>query len=92
MSPLYENRCLTVGQSPAECGRRGALSKGAKVGPIEGKIGSPDQGEPGVSLAQGLPKAHAAQGGITLGPEQGELGADFSHLGVSGKVCLGPPV
>jgi hypothetical protein len=29
-----------------------------------------------------LTRAHAAQGGVTLGPEQGELGANFSHLGV----------
>ena len=28
-----------------------------------------------------LTRAHAPQGGITLGLEQGELGANFSHLG-----------
>jgi hypothetical protein len=26
-------------------------------------------------------QAHAAQVSVTLGPEQGELGANFSHLG-----------
>jgi hypothetical protein len=26
-------------------------------------------------------QAHAAQGSVILGPEQGELGANFSHLG-----------
>jgi hypothetical protein len=36
---------------------------------------------PGVSLTQRLTGAHAAQGGVTLGPEQGELGANFCHLG-----------
>jgi hypothetical protein len=36
---------------------------------------------PGVSLAQGLTRAYVAQGGVTLGPEQGELGAKFCHLG-----------
>jgi hypothetical protein len=29
-----------------------------------------------------------AQGGITLGPEQGELGADFTNLGIEvAKLC-----
>jgi hypothetical protein len=28
-----------------------------------------------------LTQAHAAQGGVTLGPEQGELGANFCYLG-----------
>jgi hypothetical protein len=50
------------------------------MGPIGDNIGSPrppiDQGEPGVSLTQ----AHATQGGVTLGPEQGELGANFVIL------------
>jgi len=35
-------------------------------------------------LTQGSPRltqAHAAQGGVTLGPEQGELGANFCYLG-----------
>jgi hypothetical protein len=27
------------------------------------------------------PKAHAAQGGVTLGPEQGEPGANFCDVG-----------
>ena len=27
-----------------------------------------------------LIQAHAAQGGVTLGPEQGELGANFGYL------------
>jgi hypothetical protein len=56
----------------------------AQVGPVGDKIGSPrppltkvSQGEPGVSLT----RAHAAQGGVNLGPEQGELGANFCHLG-----------
>ena len=30
-----------------------------------------------------LTRAHAAQGGVTLGPEKGELGANFSHLGMT---------
>jgi hypothetical protein len=29
-------------------------------------------------------RARAAQGGVTLGPEQGELGANFCHLGKRG--------
>ena len=29
-----------------------------------------------------LIRAHAAQGGVTLGPEQGELGANFCYLGL----------
>jgi hypothetical protein len=33
-----------------------------------------------MSLTQGSP-GHAAQGGVTLGPGQGELGANFCHLG-----------
>src|SRR2546423_14843752 len=84
MSPLYENRCLTVGlvqmrlrQSPAECDG-GCAVEGPKVGPVGDKIGSPrppgEQGEPRVSVAQGSPRltpAHAAQGGVTLGLEQG---------------------
>jgi len=49
------------------------------------KIGSPPspvgQGEPGVSPRQRLTRAHAAQGGVTLGLEQGELGANFCYLG-----------
>jgi hypothetical protein len=32
-----------------------------------------------------LTRPHAAQGGVTLGLEQGELGANFCHLG---KVTL----
>jgi hypothetical protein len=28
-----------------------------------------------------LTRAHAAQGGVTLGPGQGEAGANFCHLG-----------
>jgi hypothetical protein len=39
------------------------------------------QGEPHPWLT----RAHAAQGGITLGPEQGELEANFCHLGRSRK-------
>jgi len=50
--------------------------------PRHSEIGSPrspvDQGEPGVSLTQ-APRLTGAQGGVTLGLEQGEL--DFSHLG-----------
>jgi hypothetical protein len=34
-------------------------------------------GEPWVRLT----RAYAAQGGVTLGLEQGELGANFCHLG-----------
>ena len=37
-----------------------------------------DQGEPGLSPHLRLTYAHAAQGGVTL---EGELGANFSHLG-----------
>jgi hypothetical protein len=66
MSLLYENRCLTVGL--------------VQVGPVGDKIGSPcppvDQGEPGVSPHTRLIRAHAAPGSVTLGPEQGELGAN----------------
>jgi hypothetical protein len=62
-----------------ECYRRG------RVGPVGDKIGSPVQGEPGVSLTQGPIQAHAAQGSVTPGPEQGELGANFSYLGRNGK-------
>jgi hypothetical protein len=29
-----------------------------------------------------LTRAHAAQGGVTLGPEQGEPGANFCYLGM----------
>ena len=49
--------------------------------PVGDKIGSPVQGEAGVSLTQRSTQAHAAQGSVTLGPEQGEVGANFSHLG-----------
>jgi hypothetical protein len=45
------------------------------VGPIEDKIGSPVEPHPRLN------QAHAAQGGITLGLEQGGYEADFSHLG-----------
>jgi hypothetical protein len=48
------------------------LSAWARVGD---KIGSPrpplTKGEPRVSLTQRLSQAHAAQGGVTLGLEQG---------------------
>ena len=30
-----------------------------------------------------LTRAHAAQNGVTLGPEHGELGTNFCYLGVS---------
>jgi hypothetical protein len=53
--------------------------------PVGDKIGSPrppvDQGEPGVSLTQGSSRLTRLQGGVTLGPEQGELGANFCYLG-----------
>jgi hypothetical protein len=32
--------------------------------------------------------AHAAQGGVTLGPEQGELGANFCYLGRWGEEAV----
>src|SRR5271154_5392393 len=54
--------------------------------PVGDKIGSPVQGEAGVSLTQRSTQAHAAQGSVTLGPEQGEVGTNFSHLGT--KLCL----
>jgi hypothetical protein len=38
--------------------------------------GGRPQGEPHSRLTQ----AHAAQGGVTLGPEQGDLGANFVIL------------
>jgi len=41
------------------------------------------QGEPGVGFTQRLTQAPAAQGDVTLGPEQGEREADFGHLGGS---------
>ena len=36
-----------------------------------------------------LASAHAAQGGVTLGPEQGGLGANFCYLGVSAVRATG---
>jgi hypothetical protein len=51
------------------------------VGPVGDKIGSPHPPLTKVSLTQGSPGPHAAQGGVTLGPGQGELGANFCHLG-----------
>jgi hypothetical protein len=55
--------------------------------PVGDKIGSPrppvDQGEPGVSLTQGSSRLTRLQGGVTLGPEQGELGANFCYLGLA---------
>ena len=60
----------------------------AQVGPVGDKIGSPrpaltqvSPGEPRVSRSPRLTQAHAAQGGVTLGLEQGELGANFCYLG-----------
>jgi hypothetical protein len=44
-------------------------------------FGSP-LSHPGSASAHPTPALLSrAQGGITLGPEQGELGADFTHLG-----------
>ena len=56
-----------------------------------------DQDEPRVSLTQSsckLMQAHAAQGGVTLGPEQGEPGANFCHLGTNffGVIHTNQPV
>ena len=63
--------------------------KWALVGGQEWLTPSPvDKGEPGVSLTQRLTLAHAAQGGITLGPEQGELEANFCGLGSLAAVPL----
>jgi hypothetical protein len=71
------------GQPPLLCRR-------AQVGPVGDKIGSPrppvDQGEPRGEPHPRLIRAHAAQGGVTLGPEQGELGANFCYLGGSLRV------
>jgi hypothetical protein len=39
-----------------------------------------------VRLIQRLTRAHVAQGGVTLGPEQGELGANFCYLGNSSNL------
>src|SRR4051812_42985004 len=33
------------------------------------------------AVREGSPRLTRAQGGVTLGPEQGELGANFCHLG-----------
>jgi hypothetical protein len=43
-----------------------------------------------VSLTQGSPGAHAAQGGVTLGLEQGEPGANFCHLGKAEVASTSP--
>jgi hypothetical protein len=43
-----------------------------------------------VSLTQQLSQARAAQGGVALGPEQGELGVNFGYLGIDfklGRIC-----
>jgi hypothetical protein len=64
---------------------RSAVEGGAKVGPIEDKIG---RGEP---HPRPYPKAHAAQGGITLGPEQGDLGTRFSVILAAGVVVSEAP-
>jgi hypothetical protein len=40
-----------------------------------------------VSLWVRLTRAHAAQGGVTLGPEQGEVGANFCYLGAAHGIC-----
>jgi hypothetical protein len=51
------------------------------VGPVGDKIGSPRPPLAGVALTPWFTRAHAAQGGVTLGPEQGDLGANFCYLG-----------
>ena len=58
MSPLYENRCLTVGL--VQMHRQNVDD--------EGRF---DPGEPRGEPHPRLTQAHAAQGGVTLGPEQG---------------------
>jgi hypothetical protein len=41
-----------------------------------------------MSPGWGLTRAHAAQGGVTLEPEQGELGANFCYLGFGNRQIL----
>jgi hypothetical protein len=95
MSPLYENCCLTVDLVQMLMVRTEECCRRAQVGPVGDKIGSPrpplSKGEPRVSLT----RAHAAQGGVTLGLEQGELRANFcilatcsSHPNMQQKVVL----
>jgi hypothetical protein len=52
---------------------------GAQVGSTSPPV---DQGEPGVSLTQGSSGLTRLRAGVTLGPEQGELGANFCYLGI----------
>ena len=46
----------------------------------------PDLGGPGTPIAEWVTVGGGgkigAQGGVTLGPEQSESGADLSHLGI----------
>jgi hypothetical protein len=70
---LYENRCLTVGlHQMRDCANHRLNVDGeercrrAPVDLVRDKIGSPR-----------FTWAHAAQGGVTLGPEQGEPGGEF---------------
>jgi hypothetical protein len=57
----------------------------AQVGLLGDKIGSPrpplTKVSPRGEAHPRLTRAHVAQGGVTLGPEQGELGANFCYLG-----------
>jgi hypothetical protein len=82
MSPLYENRCGLVYRLNIDGEER---RRRAQVGPVGDKIGSlcpprrPRRARGELHLS--LTRAHAAQGGITLGPEQGEFGASFCYLG-----------
>jgi hypothetical protein len=55
-----------------------------QVGPVGDKIGSPCPPLTKMSPVESwvrLTRAYAAQGGVTLGPEQGELGPNFCYLG-----------
>jgi hypothetical protein len=57
----------------------------AQAGPVGDKVGSlrPPRRSRRVrsKLHPSFTRAHAAQGGVTLGPEQGEFGASFCYLG-----------
>jgi len=57
------------------------------VGPVGDKIGSSVHPLTKVSPGWVSPKARAAQGGVTLGPEQGWARGDFCYLGGGGEAA-----
>ena len=72
---------VEIGQSLLGSSEGDKQSREAQLGPVGIRLAHPipssTKVSPGVSLTQGLTQAHAAQGGVTLGPEQGELGGEF---------------